>query len=833
MKRKNTRITAFTTIVVMIFTLLASRLIYIQVLNGDYYRGFAEDIGRKEVVEVAPRGEILDRNGNKMATNKQSFNVIYTNANEKLKNDEKNSYLIKTIRLIINNGNQNKIVTDSLKAISYSGGSFAFNGSETEIKNFRKYISESYKTKDKSGKKVDAIDSTKDAKGIFYGLAKYFELVDEGNPGEYSIKNGLSEDELYYVVAVRVNLKNIGTSQYKRVYIAKNVDKKTAMAIEYEKDSMPEIMCIVEPMRYYPYGTAGSAVLGYVGRIRDDQAETYKGLNYDPSQDLVGQQGLELALENSILDKSGKLGVNVSLKGENGGRFVQIDKNQRIINETAFLEPIPGDSVLTTIDMNLQKATDDALTQTMKSIISKGQFRNATRGAAVVSDVRTGEILALSSKTILPDGISEFDPNEYAETGSIPNERAKQLFTNDPNDKYDALPKPMFNYATKGAGPPGSTFKPLVAIAALEENKVSTRETVNDVGQYRLVPNFPGNCWIWNDKHGKHGPVDVVVALQKSCNYYFYEMGRRLEWSNFANWSYKFGLSANPETGEMPKTGIEIEETLQQSSNPRKYKAMYINSNMEQLTAELAKQKNGSNSIQYGSEQYTILKQMMMDGVYDEKKVAELSISNQNAKDAIRRKIKAFDDQSKNIAELLFASIGQGATQLTPLQMAGYMSTLVNGGDRYKLHLVKKVLNPDGTVKAEVEPEVYDSIKLQPQNIAAVKEGMRKVTEEGGTASRAFDGFAEQYGVQTGGKTGSAQSFSKADIEKFNIPRTAYGWYVGFAPFDNPEIAVTVVIYDAGHGGDVAPVARKIYEEYFKKNLEANTAETAAKNTGN
>lgn len=818
MKKKYTRVTAFTTIVIMIFVLLTSRLVYIQIFNGDYYKSFAEDVGRKEIVELAPRGEILDRNGVKLATNKQSFNIVYANSDYKRKDEEINDILTKVVRLLAKNSNQNKIVTEPLKAISYNNGVFAFNGTETEIKNFKKYLDNSYNAKKKN------IDTGLDARNTFYELAKYFKLVDSSNAGEYSIKNGLNELELYWVTALRVGLKNIGTSEYKRVYIAKNVEKKTAMAIEYEKDNIPEILSIVEPMRYYPYGSTGSMVIGNVGKIHENQAETFKSLNYDINQDLVGQLGLEQALENSLINSS-KVGVNVSLKGENGGRFVQIDKNGRIINDTAFLDPIPGDSVQTTIDINLQKASDDALVETMKKI-SSGEFSNATRGAAAVINVRTGEILALSSKTLMKNGENEFDPNEFAETGSISSERAAQLYPDITGDKWDALPKPMFNYATKGAGPPGSTFKPLIAIAGLEAGKITPSTIIVDKGQYREIPNFPGNCWIWNDKHGMHGPVDVVKALQVSCNYFFYEVGRRMDWDTFQSWEYKFGLAPDPKTGKMPSTGIEIEETLNQASNPTKYKQMFITSNMNKLIQSLASQKYGSNTFQEGSEQYKILRDMMMNGSYDEKKAAELSISNDKAKELIKNSIDKFNKDSRQDYERLFASIGQGMTQLTPIQMASYMATLVNGGTRYKLHLVKKVLNPDTTVKSEVEPEVLDSIKISPQNLSAVMKGMEKVTEEGGTASKTFRDFK----IPTGGKTGSAQSFSQSEKERLNINRSAYGWYVGFAPLNNPEIAVAVVIYDAGHGGDVAPVARKIYEEYFKKQLEGENAQTAQTN---
>lgn len=162
-------------------------------------------------------------------------------------------------------------------------------------------------------------------------------------------------------------------------------------------------------------------------------------------------------------------------------------------------------------------------------------------------------------------------------------------------------------------------------------------------------------------------------------------------------------------------------------------------------------------------------------------------------------------------AELINASIGQGMNAFTPLQLAQYVSTIATNGVRYKMHLVDKITNPDGGLIEEYTPEVLDKTELKQSTISAIRDGMSRVNEEGGTASTAFLGFP----ISTAGKTGTADFSDK----QYEIGRAPYATYISYAPFDNPEISVVVVAYDGGHGGSVAKVTRAVYEAYFKDRL--------------
>ena len=160
-------------------------------------------------------------------------------------------------------------------------------------------------------------------------------------------------------------------------------------------------------------------------------------------------------------------------------------------------------------------------------------------------------------------------------------------------------------------------------------------------------------------------------------------------------------------------------------------------------------------------------------------------------------------------ANMYNAAIGQGIDNFTPLQLVDYIATIANGGTRYKLHLEDKITDSSGNLIEQVKPEVLEKTGVSAANLAAVKYGMTLVTGgEDGTAAAAFKGFS----VQTAGKTGSA-TFSNSQSA---YGRTAYAIYVGYAPVDNPKIAVCIVVFDGGHGAFIAPVARAMYDAYFK-----------------
>ncbi len=547
---------------------------------------------------------------------------------------------------------------------------------------------------------------------------------------------------------------------------------------------------------------------------------------------------------------------------------------------------------------------------------------NATRGAAVVLNAKTGQVLALVSRPgydpntftvpgLLTPELSEkyFNPNleqmgkEYIakkglinkkgvlvdkEMGLPAAERAKILLdrmfpidtsiegnTTIRQDIYDIFPKPFYNYASLSLIPPGSIFKPVTALAGLTEEVITPSEKILDNGYYtKRYADYKGACWKFNQSHGSHGAIDVAKALEVSCNYYFYEVADRLydkygenpaALDMIAKYAWKFGLGVPPNSGLEPTTGIEIAENFGQvynyESSKKRQSSVYIN----QLVDFLNK---GSNSLNAQSNQYKPFNIVKEKEYGTPKEIAETKKTNEkksNLIEAIKAEMskenKSSDKEIEQIMEPLIkevinaspqakaigytkddiegiilaimfsindaktyissaanaydASIGQGMNFFTPLQLASYMATLVNGGNRYELQLVNKVIDPVTGETTEFKPKLMEHVDIEEKYLATIKKGMKDVTSgDNGTAVSAFRGFP----IDNGGKTGSANV--NVVVEEA-IGKTAYGTYLGFAPYDNPEIVTCVVIFDGGSGGYGAPVARAVFEEYFRDKIKA------------
>jgi len=488
--------------------------------------------------------------------------------------------------------------------------------------------------------------------------------------------------------------KDKGYPLYEPVRIKVDVTNDVLVKIEEHNLELPGVIIEEQPVRDYLNGDFASHVFGYVGEINASELEQMRDQGYSVG-DIIGKTGLEKQFDKI-------------LRGIDGGQQVEVDAFGRPINILGNKPPVAGDDLYLTIDAKIQKAAEEALDATMLEV--QKSFPNAKAAAVVAMDPRSGAILAMASKP-------SYDPNLFV--GGINKEELpiyQQLMT-DPN-------KPMINRAIRGEYPPGSTFKMITALAALEEGKITKDDIINDAnGVYWRIA--PKKCW----KRGGHGPVNLAKAIGYSCNIYFYEVGRRVGIDAISKYAKMFGL------GE--PTGLELPPGEKSGLLPtREWRAATFN------------------------------------GVPWQQ------------------------------GETLDAAIGQGFHNYTPLQLANYISTLANGGTRYQPYLVRKIMSHDGKLIKKFSPKQVQKINLNPENIEAVKEGMLRVTAPGGTAASYFTNFP----IAVAAKTGTAQNPHGAD----------HAWFVAFAPYDDPQIVVAVIVEQGGHGGSAgAPVARAIFEAYF------------------
>ena len=404
-----------------------------------------------------------------------------------------------------------------------------------------------------------------------------------------------------------------------------------------------------------------------------------------------------------------------------------------ITDEYVSKEAVSGSDVILTIDSKLQAVTEQALADNINKIANHGfsQENNpADAGAAVVLNVKTGEVIAMAS---YPD----YDPSAFV----------NGIDTNTWNYYINGDTKPLENKAISAMYSPGSTYKMVTALAGLETGTITTKKKINDTGVFRKY-NSSWKCW---NRYG-HGYLNVSQAIEHSCNYFFYDLGDRLGIDNLAKYSYYLGLGH--------KTGIELKGEI--------------------------------------------------DGVL---------ASNEIAKQ---------ENRVWNPGETISAAIGQSYNTFTPLQMAKYVAMIANRGKNLDVTIVKSIINPDGSEVSRDEYESYVNEKLglqqenveemnfKEENIEAILEGMRGVTSEsGGTAYSTFRNF----NIEVGGKTGSAQT---------GVQGKTNAWFVGFAPFDDPEIAIVVFVRNGGHGSYTAEVARDIIAQYFGMNTNQVTENTTA-----
>ena len=675
-RNTNLRYNLITILVYIVGIVLIVQLFNLQIVNGKEYRETSNTRLSRETVIKAARGSIKDRTGNLLVTTKMGFNIeLYKT---KINTTTLNKTILNTIKILENNND--KYINNL--PISIEPFKFTIDDEESQV----------------NWKKENDIKEDATPEQCFYELKEKYKIEQD---------NIL---EAYKIMVARYEISRNGYSSIRPVTIAKDVSRESAVKLGEQSIYFPGISATNEPMVSYPSGSLASHILGYVGNITetelDGREDTY-GIN-----DVIGKVGIQYVFEEYLRGKDGIKQLDMSVDGT-------------ITDEYITQEAVAGSDVILTIDANLQAATEKALANNIKKIASGGFSKrsDAKAGAAVVMNVKTGEILAMASypdyePELFVNGISQKKLDEYNKGDNI------------------------FNRAISGVYAPGSTFKMITAIAGLETGVITPTEKINDIGVYKKA--HEPACWIWNSYGMSHGWLNVTEAITHSCNYFFYEVGYRATIDNIAKYAKYYGL------GE--KTNVEL---------PMEEKGIV----------------------------------------------------------ATRDKAKERGDEWQ-IGETLSAAIGQSYNSYTPIQMAKYISMLANGGEPIDVTIVKSINDVNGNqvskeditkfvnAKLGLTKEKKENLNIKKENIDAILKGMKGVTsEEGGTAYSTFANF----NIELGGKTGSAQTDVQGKIN---------GWFVGFAPYEEPEIAVVVLVENAGSGSYTAEVARDILQEYFGMNME-------------
>lgn len=723
----------------------------LQIVNVDDYRRQATArIANQETVEAA-RGEITDRYGRVLVSNKTIYEVTLDRSTLG-EEAQRNATLLKLLEICREEG---VVWTDTLPISDTAPFVYTMDQTDSNTrKSFSKLMETmgtSWKTAAADGLELAAAMDSDGAAAVTQteggslseavaraAQHQWSQAQSDGlrreTPGQapeqetavsgvsaqpliskmreyFEVDPAVSDEEGRALVGVLYEMllrtKDVSTSEY---VFASDVD--ISFITKVKEAGLAGVKIDTTTARTYNTNYAAH-LLGRVGSIYYDEwyaDDSYYRNNGYNMNDTVGKEGVEKAFESY-------------LRGEAGVRTTETNANGKVVSETWVPDengelqvPQPGNNVMLTIDERLQEAVETSLSQRVPGMTDQ------VKGASAVVLDMSGGVLAMAS-------YPTFDLSIYSDSA------AYNQVSQDPL-------APLYNRAIQGLYSPGSTFKMITGVAALQEGYTTPGEEILDTGrfQYPAGEKYPYGdyhpaCWYYLQYGGKHGWENMGEAIRDSCNIFFFTLADRMGIDIIDEYASMFGLGQ--------KTGIEITgEKTGRVAGPAASEAL-------------------------GQEWY--------DGL------------------------------------LLSAAIGQGTTECTPIQLANYIVTLVNGGNRYPVHLLKTVKTSDySQVVEEYSAEPLDSINISEENLETVKEGIGLMASEGSVAK-----YFKDLPVKVGAKTGTAQVGS-ATAESNAV-------FVCFAPYDDPEIAISIVVERGGSGTELGAIAADIVSAYFGSE---NTNET-------
>ncbi len=653
-------------IIVSVFAIFAVALFRIQIVQGDYYTAQASHNTITQIPVSASRGEILDKNLSPIAINRTTYAIMldynyFPTGDSEQAQKRQNECLLQLTELLTETGEK---WNDSLPISSTKPYTFdETHGTSVDTLKSKLRMA-SYATADNCMAEMIRL----------YGLEEY------------------SAETQRVLAGIRFEMTLKQFAVRNPYAFAGDVSRSTMYRILENNELYPGVDVEPVPAREYVSGETAAHLIGTVGPIYAEEYATLKQQGYAMNDEL-GKSGIEAAFENE-------------LRGTAGIRSLVKDKDGTVLDEQEAKAPVPGNSVVLTIDMDLQKTAQTALANKAAALrqlpTSTTNGHDVKSGAAVVLDVKNGGVLTCASWP-------SYDLSTYSENYNT--------LLNDPDN-------PLFNRALNGAFACGSTMKPGIALAALTEGVLSPSTLLSCGGKYLFYSDYQPKCM------GVHGQLNVVTALAKSCNLFFYDLGRQMGSDMMLKYCKLYGFGS--------ATGVEIGESTGTLVTPE-YK----------------------------------------------KKLGGVWTAGDN----------------------LQLAIGQNGLY-TPIQLAAYAMMIANDGVRYETHLVHSIRSFDGTSEEVVQPKVAAKVDWSQQAMDTVRNGMIQVVKSG-TAYSSFG--TASYSVAA--KTGTAQTGRSGESD--------HGVFIAYAPVENPEIAVAVVM-ECGTSSASAQVAREIMDAYFNSKTVGN-----------
>ena len=655
-------------VVLIVFVL---RLVEFQLVQGKTLLSQAQNVTNYKFTIPAARGEIVDQFGRSLASNKSGYNLVVSKL---MLTGDLNETVKSMVEILMQNG---ETWNDTMPISDPVDGHYEFTDGDDE--RAQKRLSE---LKDKI-----KVQQYATADQVMDNLIERYDLQNY-DPQWQRILAG-----------IRYQMQLEDFSENNNFVLAEDVSDKTVATIKERSMTLSGAEIVETSYRVYDDGTLLPHYLGNVGKITSEQwwvtddngnvTTPLKDKGYNMN-DLIGQSGVEAYAEDK-------------LRGKSGVQQVSRDKNGAIVSTEVLQAPQPGETVVLTINKDLQESVNKALADlitTMQQTKASGSGKEVTSGAVVVLDVKTGGILAIAN-------YPSYDLNLYQTNYA--------QYSSDPN-------YPLMRRATSGLYAPGSTFKPSVAIDALLSGLMTPSDTVNCTRVYRLYQDYQPVCQMI---HHSEGPIDLLHALTYSCNIYFYDVGHRLGLEHFDEMATRMGLATS--------TGFELGEATGQLTHT--------------------------------------------------------------------------DDENYSKGLELQAAIGQGNTQVTPIQLATYANTLANKGTRYKTHIISGYRDSNtGELIEEVQPEIMEQIEDNIGAFDAVEQGMLGAARDS-TALK-------DYPLNIAVKTGSPQRWEK-DSKGVYYTNSAV---IAYGPVEDPQIAIGAVLEWGGGGANLLPLVASIFASYYSQN---------------
>ncbi len=832
------RFIVFVIILFLMFAYLLSGLVNLQLLNSDTYSTSASSTKTKTIALTGKRGNITDVNSVILATDEMVYNVTFYKDASESSSTEYKTYT--------------QSILDTLEIVERNGGSLAFSYNiqrneetgEWEF-NFGSGVSEAtLQTRESQWRSNNYVTakSYPTAEDCLVTLKHRYRMVnseeeDEELRAAYIEKYGsddsyvscivVDEETMLKVMAVfsemQMNLYNSLP-----ITIAKNVSFETVTEIETKSMMLSGMDISESTQRVYPKQTLAAQVIGYIGKIPSRSmwlTLQAKGYSYN---DTIGRDGIESSMEDWLTQNSSV---------RKGSRVVERNNWSKIVREISYTEPTDGNNVKLTLDVNYQTVAERAIASNVEKIRDKqeslmvsNKWLEENRSLIATYDwehypLELAEhgvmlVLDMECRVLAMANFPTYDLNSLVAAG----DEARAILSDDRNL--------MLNYAIGSRATPGSIFKMVTGFGALDSGVLKTDEKISDMGyftEYNSDLSTAPKCWISEGYRSNHYYQTIVEGLSNSCNYFFYECGSRLGETRLYQYSAAFGLTS--------KTGIDlpgevrsvvgsqntlydptksVDEASQDTSRP----IIVYNSIKSHL-----KKCGESRGMEYDDERLSKCAKRLMDMAvaYPESSwvsnmrtilMEELNMprSMVYSNSVITDTYNYMNDIKWGGSQTILTAIGQSVTTVTPIAVARYVAAVANGGKVYNVSIVDSIISPEGEVLSTRDPVLVNDLNDTNGYMALIRKGMKGVTDDTGTAKNYWKDFKWQE--QIAAKTGTAQ------VNQIDLENNA--WFVCFAPYENPEIAI-VVFVPHGYSGAMCSYAAKDFLNWYFPEREKST----------